>query len=82
MYQLLRQVSSPCASKLSEPFLAFGTIVSFSLFKAVFRGTLKAVGYRGAITLEPMNWDYMDMGIRGFLTLAYEKARKLEQMIL
>ncbi|MBR5091440.1 MAG: sugar phosphate isomerase/epimerase [Ruminiclostridium sp.] len=45
-------------------------------------GRLKAVGYRGAITLEPMNWDYMDMGIRGFLTLAYEKARKLEQMIL
>ncbi len=28
-------------SKLSEPFLAFGAIISFSLFKAVFRGTHK-----------------------------------------
>ena len=28
-------------STLSEPFLAFGAIISFSLFKAVFRGTLK-----------------------------------------
>ena len=39
--RLLRQVSSPGASPLSAPFLVSDTPISFSLFKAVFRGTLK-----------------------------------------
>ena len=38
--RLLRQVSSPGASPLSAPFLVSDTPLSFSLFKAVFRGTL------------------------------------------
>ena len=37
--RLLRQVSSPGASPLSAPFLVSDTPISFSLFKAVFRGT-------------------------------------------
>ena len=44
-------------------------------------GKIKAAGYKGAVTLEPMNWDYTHTDIRGFLSLAYERARKLEQMI-
>ncbi len=42
---------------------------------------IKDTGYSGAITLEPMNWDYMHLNIRDFLNLAYERAGKLEQMI-
>ena len=42
---------------------------------------LKSIGYNGAVTLEPMNWDYMHLGIRDFLCLAYKKAKKLEQLI-
>ena len=42
---------------------------------------LKKTGYNGAITLEPMNWDYTRMDIREFLRLAYERVKKLEQMI-
>lgn len=41
---------------------------------------LKETGYNGAITLEPMNWDYTQMGIREFLQLAHERAKKLEEM--
>ncbi|MBR5387602.1 MAG: sugar phosphate isomerase/epimerase [Eubacterium sp.] len=43
---------------------------------------IKRTGYSGAITLEPMNWDYTDLGIRDFLSLAYERARRLEQLFL
>ncbi len=43
---------------------------------------IRKTGYTGAITLEPMNWDYMDLGIQRFLQLAYERAIKLEQMII
>ena len=43
---------------------------------------IKKTGYSGAITLEPMNWDYTRLGIQEFLALAYEKAKKLEQMML
>lgn len=42
---------------------------------------LKRAGYSGAITLEPMNWDYTNMDIRDFLKLAQERAKKLEQMM-
>lgn len=43
---------------------------------------IKKTGYNGAVTLEPMNWDYTDMDITGFLRQAYEKAIKLEKMLL
>ncbi|MBQ7057975.1 MAG: sugar phosphate isomerase/epimerase [Firmicutes bacterium] len=41
---------------------------------------IKQTGYAGALTLEPMNWDYTQLGIREFLQLAYERAKKLEQI--
>lgn len=44
-------------------------------------GKLKETGYDGAITLEPMNWDYTHLGIRDFLNLAYERAKRLEQIL-
>ncbi len=43
---------------------------------------IKKTGYNGAVTLEPMNWDYAHLGIQDFLRLAYGKAQKLEQMLL
>ena len=45
-------------------------------------GKVKNTGYTGAITLEPMNWHYTQIGIRDFLSLAYERAKRLEQMML
>ena len=36
-------------------------------------------GYRGATTLEPMNWDYEHLSIRQFLDLAYQRAKKLDE---
>ena len=45
-------------------------------------GKIKKTGYSGAITLEPMNWDYTHLGIRDFLRLAYGRAKRLEQMLL
>lgn len=45
-------------------------------------GKLKKTGYSGAITLEPMNWDYAHLGIQEFLRLASERAKKLEQMLI
>ena len=42
---------------------------------------IKKTGYNGAVTLEPMNWDYTHLGIREFLSLAYERAQRLEQML-
>ena len=43
---------------------------------------LRKAGYAGAITLEPMNWDYMHLGIWDFLQLACERAKWLEQLLL
>ncbi len=43
-------------------------------------GNIKAAGYRGAVTLEPMNWDYAHLNIRSFLKRAYERAKRLESM--
>lgn len=37
-------------------------------------------GYKGATTLEPMNWDYADLPIQQFLDLAYQRARKIDAM--
>jgi hypothetical protein len=42
---------------------------------------IRRTGYKGAVTLEPMNWDYTDIGIKEFLTLAYVRARRLEELI-
>lgn len=30
--------------------------------------------------LEPMNWDYENLSIREFLDLAYERAKRLDEM--
>ena len=43
---------------------------------------LRKTGYAGAITLEPMNWDYTHLGIWDFLQLACERAKWLEQLLL
>lgn len=37
-------------------------------------------GYQGPTTLEPMNWDYEDLSIRQFLDLAYQRAKKLDEL--
>ena len=42
---------------------------------------IRRTGYTGAITLEPMNWDYTNMDIEAFLHLAAQKAGKLEKLI-
>lgn len=41
---------------------------------------IAATGYSGATSLEPMNWDYEEMGIENFLRSAHEKAETLEKM--
>ena len=41
---------------------------------------ISLTGYKGATSLEPMNWDYEDLSIEEFLLLAYEKAKKLDIM--
>ena len=43
---------------------------------------IRKTGYAGAVTLEPMNWDYTQLEIRDFLRLAYARATRLEQMLL
>ena len=37
-------------------------------------------GYQGATALEPMNWDYEHLSIQQFLDLAYQKAKKLDEL--
>lgn len=37
-------------------------------------------GYRGATTLEPMNWDYENLSIQEFLHRAYQKAKRLDNL--
>lgn len=41
---------------------------------------IELTGYQGATTLEPMNWDYENLSIYRFLDLAYQKAKKLDEM--
>ena len=36
--------------------------------------------YQGATTLEPMNWDYEQLSIQSFLDLAYQRAKKLDEL--
>lgn len=38
---------------------------------------IACTGYRGATTLEPMNWDYSHLNICQFLELAYEGQKGL-----
>ena len=45
-------------------------------------GKLKKTGYKGAITLEPMNWDYANMDMKEYLALAFERAERLKQILL
>ena len=37
-------------------------------------------GYKGATTLEPMNWDYKHLSIQQFLALAYQRCVKINSM--
>lgn len=37
-------------------------------------------GYKGATSLEPMNWDYEDISINEFLERAFQKAKKIDDM--
>lgn len=37
-------------------------------------------GYAGATSLEPMNWDYDNLSIQQFLSLAYQRAKELDDM--
>ena len=41
---------------------------------------IKITGYQGATSLEPMNWDYEHLNIQQFLNLAYQKAKKIDEM--
>ena len=42
--------------------------------------SISQTGYQGATSLEPMNWDYGHLSIQQFLSLAYQKAQKLDNM--
>lgn len=37
-------------------------------------------GYKGATTLEPMNWGYENLSIQEFLSSAYRKMKKLDEL--
>lgn len=41
---------------------------------------ISLTGYKGATTLEPMNWDYENITIQEFLKSAYQKAKELDDM--
>ncbi len=41
---------------------------------------ISLTGYKGATTLEPMNWDYENLSMQQFLNLAYQRARKIDDM--
>ncbi|MDE6133877.1 MAG: sugar phosphate isomerase/epimerase [Oscillospiraceae bacterium] len=41
---------------------------------------ISITGYKGATSLEPMNWDYEDISINEFLKRAFKKAKKLDDM--
>ena len=36
--------------------------------------------YRGATSLEPMNWDYAHLSIQQFLELAYQRAKEIDEL--
>ncbi len=41
---------------------------------------ISLAGYNGAVSLEPMNWDYEHLSIRQFLDLAYQRAKAIDAM--
>ena len=41
---------------------------------------ISLTGYKGATSIEPMNWDYENLSIQQFLELAYRKAKKIDDM--
>ncbi len=41
---------------------------------------ISLAGYNGAVSLEPMNWDYEHLSIRQFLDLAYQRAKAVDAM--
>lgn len=41
---------------------------------------ISLTGYKGAATLEPMNWDYENLSMQQFLELAYQRAGKIDDM--
>jgi len=41
---------------------------------------ISSTGYKGATSLEPMNWDYEQLPIQDFLAVAYQRAKKLDDM--
>ena len=41
---------------------------------------ISLTGYKGATTLEPMNWDYENLSIQQFLDLSYQKAKRIDDM--
>ncbi|MDE6709484.1 MAG: sugar phosphate isomerase/epimerase, partial [Oscillospiraceae bacterium] len=41
---------------------------------------ISITGYKGASTLEPMNWDYEHLSIQQFLERAYQSAKRLDDM--
>lgn len=43
-------------------------------------GRLAQTGYQGATFLEPMNWDYRQLTMEQFLSLAQERASALDRM--
>ena len=42
--------------------------------------SISLTDYKGATSLEPMNWDYEHLSIHQFLSLAYQKAKELDNM--
>ncbi len=41
---------------------------------------IRLTGYKGATSLEPMNWGYENLSIHEFLRTAYQKGNKLDEM--
>lgn len=41
---------------------------------------ISLTGYQGAIALEPMNWGYENLSMKEFLSRAYQKAKKLDEL--
>ena len=41
---------------------------------------ISLTGYKGATTLEPMNWDYENLSIQQFLDYAYERAKIIDDL--
>ncbi|WP_310603223.1 hypothetical protein [Anaerosporobacter sp.] len=49
------------------------------LMRLIKREWQRLVVINGAIALEPMNWDYMNLSAEEFLQKAFEQAKRLEK---